>query len=117
MTQCLFKITWAGRCKDNAIDESGYCIKHKDLLCASCGQKATHDCGATSGGLICGAPLCNDCEHTLCDNGCNGGGKLPDGYKTHCKKDAQVYRSWIEQEYIAKHGEEAFLALVKKHKG
>ena len=112
--QCLFNEAWVGRCK-NEIVENGYCKKHKDLYCVSCGEKATHSCSETMG-LVCGVPLCDNCEHTLCDNGCNSGGKLPEGYGAHCPEGKQVYLSWVAQAYIKEHGEEAYKALVKKCK-
>jgi len=110
--KCLFNRAWIGRCNEDAI-ENGYCEKHKDLFCSSCGKKATHDCAETAG-FVCGAPLCDDCEHTICDNGCNSQGRLPEGLGTHCKKDQQVYFSWIVQEYIDEHGKEAYEKLMKE---
>lgn len=111
---CKFNEAWVGQCKNEAT-ENGYCAKHKDLYCSSCGEKATHSCPETMG-LVCGAPLCDECEHTIQDNGCNSGGKLPSGYKSHCKKNSQVYLTWIEQEYIKEHGEDAYRELVHKFK-
>jgi len=112
--QCLFNEAWCGGCENEAI-ENGYCEKHKDLYCSSCGEKATRSCAETMG-LVCGSPLCDNCEHTICDNGCNSGGELPEGYGTHCKTGTQVYLSWVAQEYIKEHGEEAYKALVEKCK-
>src|SRR5690606_5294649 len=63
----------------------------------SCGEQATHECSET-GSLVCGAPLCNDCEHTIRENGCNSGGNLPEGLKGHCKKVDQVYKPWYMME-------------------
>ena len=67
--------------------------EHLHLKCSSCGNTATHMCEETMG-LVCGAPLCDDCEHTICENGCNSGAPLPKGYKWHCRKDSQVYQPW-----------------------
>lgn len=39
------------------------CRKHKDLICCSCGNKATHVCDSMIGGNFCGEYLCNQCEH------------------------------------------------------
>jgi hypothetical protein len=89
---CQYSVAWIGTCKKPA-DESGFCEEHKKEKCASCGSQATHSCDETMG-LCCGAPLCDQCEHTIQSNGCNSGGKLPDGYKMHCPKDKQVYKPW-----------------------
>lgn len=89
---CHFDLAWIGQCKNTA-DESGFCEKHKDIKCVSCGEQATHECAETIG-LVCGAPLCDNCEHTIQDNGCNSGGKLQEGLKSHCKKSEQVYLPW-----------------------
>ena len=112
MNQCKFDIAWVGRCEKEAI-ENGYCEEHKDWHCINCGEKATHSCHETFG-LVCGAPLCDNCEHTIQSNGCNSGGELPEGLGAHCKKSEQVYRNWLAQEYIAEHGEEAYLKLEKE---
>ena len=84
---CKFLIAWIGLCKKPA-SVNGFCEEHSKEKCSSCGEQATHSCYETMG-LVCGAPLCDNCEHTICENGCNSGAKLPDGYKWHCKKDAQ----------------------------
>lgn len=110
--RCKFDIAWSGQCKNVATD-NGYCDEHKNLMCNSCGKKATHSCYETMGPLVCGSPLCEDCEHTIQSNGCNSGGKLPKGYKAHCQKGKQIYRSWIAQEYIKEHGEAAYQELVR----
>lgn len=112
MNQCIFNEAWIGRCK-NEEGENGYCKEHKDLYCESCGEKATHSCSETMG-LVCGAPLCDNCEHTIQSNGCNSMGKLPEGFGNHCKKSEQVYKDWLAQEYIKEHGEEAYLKLKKE---
>jgi hypothetical protein len=90
--KCKFELAWIGVCNEIA-DESGFCAKHKDIKCVSCGKQATQQCSETMG-LVCGAPLCDDCEHTINDNGCNSGGNLPVGLKMHCKKNEQVYKRW-----------------------
>jgi hypothetical protein len=89
MCKCNFNEAWRGVCGKED------CKEHKDLVCSSCGKPATHSCDET-GAFVCGSPLCDDCEHTIQDNGCNGGGKLPKGLKEHCKKDGQVYTPWYE---------------------
>lgn len=60
MTECNF-ITIAGNCPNAAVRNFKYCEKHKDLSCIRCGMKATHQC--SYGSFICGAYLCNNCEH------------------------------------------------------
>lgn len=89
---CRFDLAWIGQCK-NPADESGFCEKHKDIKCVSCGEQATHECAETMG-LVCGAPLCDNCEHTIQSNGCNSGGDLPKGFKSHCKITDQVFKPW-----------------------
>jgi hypothetical protein len=89
---CRFDKAWIGKCEKEA-DESGFCEEHKGIKCVSCGVQATRDCPETMG-LVCGAPLCDDCEHTIQSNGCNSGGELPDGMKSHCKKIEQVNKPW-----------------------
>jgi len=96
--KCRYAEAWRGNCKE-AADESGFCEKHKGIKCVSCGAQATHDCPET-GQLVCGAPLCDDCEHTTYENGCNGGisffeiSKRPEGMKEHCKKSEQKVFPW-----------------------
>jgi len=85
--KCEFGLAWIGKCgKPN-------CAEHADLKCASCGARATHQCAETMG-LVCGADLCDDCEHTIRENGCNSGAPLPEGLKGHCKKSEQVWLPW-----------------------
>lgn len=93
---CCYSLAWIGLCKKPA-GENGLCEEHSKDKCSSCGEQATGQCAETMG-LICGAPLCDKCEHTLCENGCNSGAKLPDGYKNHCRKDKQVYVAWYARE-------------------
>lgn len=90
--ECKFDKAWIGKCKTET-DGGEYCDEHKEIKCCSCGEKATHECSETMG-LVCGAPLCNNCEHTICENGCNSGAPRPDGLGGHCKKDEQVYKPW-----------------------
>ncbi len=96
MNECKFYVAWVSQCKHVA-DESGYCEEHKQIVCKSCGKKATHSCSETMG-LVCGSPLCNECEHTLCENGYNSGAPLPEGMEDHCKKGAQVFKPWYLQD-------------------
>lgn len=94
MNNCKFSRAWIGPCKEDTNGE--YCEEHTKLKCSSCGAQATRDCAETMQ-FVCGAPLCDDCEHTIRENGCNSGAPLPQDYKAHCKKDKQIYKSWIER--------------------
>lgn len=90
---CKFELAWIGTCNVEAND-SGFCSEHENIKCCSCGDKATRECSETMG-LVCGAPLCGTCEHTIRDNGCNSGGILPEGLRGHCKPEEQVYNPWF----------------------
>lgn len=65
-TPCQFEVSWVGRCATPSTN--GWCSKHENLKCCSCGAKATHDCDHT-GSLVCGAPLCKTCHHSLNGHG------------------------------------------------
>jgi hypothetical protein len=84
--KCKFVKAWIGKCNKEA-DDSGYCLEHKNLVCESCGAQATHTCAETMG-LVCGAPLCDECEHEIAPDGTNG------GVVRHCKKLEQKYTPW-----------------------
>jgi hypothetical protein len=104
--QCKFKEAWVGQCKDEA-DESGFCEKHKKEKCCSCDAQATHSCEET-GMFVCGAPLCDNCEHSIFPDGCNGGvgfneHPTPEGMKRHCKKTEQKYTPWYTRESKVEH--------------
>lgn len=92
-TKCSFSKAWIGACNKQINDNNSCCEEHRCLKCCSCGEQATHECPETMG-LVCGAPLCSNCEHTICENGCNSGASLPPGLKSHCKKNEQVYKPW-----------------------
>ena len=66
-TPCLFEVSWVGRC--NKPSTNGWCSKHENLKCCSCGAKAARDCEHTGGPLTCGAPLCKTCHHSLDGDG------------------------------------------------
>ena len=93
--KCKFNKAWSGPCNIETGDAILYCKEHIDLKCCVCGNPATHDCAET-GGFVCGAPLCDGCEHKLDKEGTNGimcsGG--------HCKKGEQEYHNWLIQEII-----------------
>lgn len=97
MGQCKFNKAWQGQCKNEAIEGSDFCKEHTGLKCSSCGEPATRECDETMG-LVCGAPLCDNCEHTIQSNGCNNGGELPAGYKAHCRKGEQVFTPWFTRD-------------------
>jgi len=100
--KCRFQQAWQGPCTQDVVDK-GFCSEHSKLFCASCGAKATHNCAET-GQFVCGAPLCDDCEHTTAEDGTNGGtgfiqcSPYPEGFKAHCKKSEQVYTPWYVRE-------------------
>lgn len=94
---CQFDKAWIGKCKKPIGPGMTMCEEHAKLKCCSCGAPATRECSETMG-LVCGADLCDNCEHTICDNGCNNGGHLPPGLKGHCKKSEQVYKPWWMKE-------------------
>lgn len=102
MEQCKFIKAWIGQCeKEASVD--GFCKEHTGIKCVSCGAQATQEC-SESGQFICRAPICNDCKHTIAEDGTNGGtgflriSPLPKGYKDHCKKSEQVYEPWYMRE-------------------
>jgi hypothetical protein len=88
INRCQFENAWVGQCPEPAELGERYCAKHLHLNCASCGEQATHTCDATLGGLTCGAPVCDNCEHELDENGTNG------FHTRHCKKTDQKYTPW-----------------------
>ena len=58
LKQCQFVIPWAGRCK--RISEQDYCEEHRRQKC-HCGKQATTGCDS-AGSLVCGRPLCDNCQ-------------------------------------------------------
>ncbi len=90
---CAYVKPWSGAC-NKPIDSNDRCLEHSKTICVSCGALATHGCDETMTQFVCGYDLCDDCEHTICDNGCNSGGKLPEGMQGHCRKGQQVYNPW-----------------------
>lgn len=104
--KCKFNEGWAGICNKDIPENEKFCKEHKNIKCSSCGKEATRLCSETMQ-FVCGAPLCDDCEHTIRDNGYNSGGELPKGLKGHCKKSEQVYKPWFmknENEWIQTDG-------------
>lgn len=99
--KCKFVRAWIGRCNKPVVS-SCLCEEHAEIKCCSCGSLATHDCSET-GQFVCGAPLCDDCEHTLAEDGTNGGigfnaQKLPEGMNSHCKKSEQKFTPWYTRD-------------------
>lgn len=96
---CKFQKAWIGQC-DKPIFKDGMCEEHSKEVCISCGKPATHTCNET-GQFVCGAPLCDNCEHTIAGDGTNGNigffrtAPLPNGLKEHCKKTEQINFPWI----------------------
>lgn len=45
--------------------DNGICSKHEGLKCVCCGKQALRSCYAQMGGMACGSPLCEDCQHGL----------------------------------------------------
>lgn len=95
---CKWSIAWRGRCNAQAVDQD-LCVKHHGKTCHSCGAEATHECEET-GQFVCGAPLCNECEHAIFTDGTNGGigFNAQGGMKAHCKKTEQVHKPWYARE-------------------
>jgi len=98
MKNCKFQKAWIGQC-DKPIHKNGMCEEHSKVKCVSCGAQATHECSET-GQFVCGAPLCDDCEHTTAMEGTNGNigffrtSPLPEGMKEHCKRCDQKVFPW-----------------------
>lgn len=106
---CGFSIAWVGKCKTPVDAEGCRCDKHSGIKCASCGKPAMKECDET-GGLVCGAPLCDECTHNTHPEGHNGMfHKWPEGMKQHCKKSEQVFSPW----YV----DSETLSEWKKHNG
>lgn len=67
---CTWTVAWVGECGDPAVTgtDPPRCADHNDdwrADCANCGAQATGGCEATFG-LVCGAPLCDDCDLNDC---------------------------------------------------
>jgi hypothetical protein len=112
--KCRFVKEWVGTCTEDVIEGSDYCEEHSKLKCVSCGAQATQGCSET-GSMVCGAPLCNECDHTTFPTGSNGGIgfralPLPPHMKHHCKKTEQRYHDWMCREMIkSKHKDIRFI--------
>ena len=60
---CTYGLAWHGPCGAESLEDDR-CVDHKDEVCKSCGDKATHQCGMTLTLAVCGYPLCDDCTDT-----------------------------------------------------
>lgn len=58
--KCTYSLAWIGPCGKDC--HGRFCKKHSAERCVSCGDQATGECPST-GSLVCGAPLCNNCAH------------------------------------------------------
>lgn len=96
MNHCRYSLAWRGPCRAPVELEGQHCDDHQRENCASCGASATGECSETMGPFVCGQPICDNCEHTLCSNGCNSGGERPPGLDTHCPKSEQVFKVWCD---------------------
>lgn len=95
--KCGFSVAWVGKCENPKP-----CAAHANSKCCSCSAPATHECFETMGSFVCGAHLCDECEHTIWPGGCNGpsavGETLPEDMKGHVKKNEQRFDTWWVQE-------------------
>ena len=99
--KCLFDEAWVVVCGKSA-NVSGFCDKHENVKCVSCGSQATRTCSQT-GQFVCGEPLCSCCTHNINPEGTNGGigfnaQQCPEGMKRHTKKSEQKHQLWFMQE-------------------
>lgn len=92
---CGFSEAWVGRCKLPPLPGGCRCEKHEGWVCESCGAPATHTCDETFA-FVCGARLCDNCEHEIQPDGTNGF-----VYK-HCRKDQQKHKPWCSQKTVEK---------------
>ena len=93
MAECKFIKSWIGPCKKETQGNRSYCEDHILEVCCSCKAPATHECEETMG-LVCGMPLCNNCEHKIEYDGTNARNL------GHCRKDEQEYKPWYMGEKI-----------------
>ncbi len=94
---CGFAEAWVGKCKN-----AKPCEEHADMKCVSCGEPATKTCDST-GQFVCGAPLCDECEHSIYPDGTNGGigfnaQSCPEITKSHVKATEQKFKPWYTRE-------------------
>lgn len=68
MSECKFTIDWVGKCGKETVENTEYCEEYLGVECECCGEQATHLCPETLS-LVCGVPLCDNCEHEYRENG------------------------------------------------
>lgn len=59
---CKFNAKGWAPCKKPS--DNGFCSEHENLKCVCCAKQALRSCDAQMGGLACGAPLCETCQHS-----------------------------------------------------
>lgn len=69
-SKCRFILAWCGPC-GKPVSKDGLCEKHAAMRCNSCKAQATRECEFT-GGVVCGFPLCDDCEHAAVNDSNRG---------------------------------------------
>lgn len=82
--ECKYYPCYCDQCKATTDPGEEFCEKHIDIMCVSCGAKATSECDYT-GQLVCGAPLCDDC-HGYSEPGPSGAWGMQN--HRHKRKDA-----------------------------
>lgn len=61
---CKFTVPFRGKCGNGAVSlDPKRCEEHRQE-CRVCGEPATTECNSTILGLMCGAPVCDSCEHS-----------------------------------------------------
>jgi len=95
--KCNYGLAWRGGCENDKP-----CEDHEGLKCCSCGDPATHQCEST-GQFVCGADICDNCEHVIFPDGTNGGvgftaQELPKELSgRHARKNEQIYKVWYKR--------------------
>lgn len=103
MPTCGFDRAWIGKCEVEVEKEGQRCKDHQHQVCHSCDAPATRECSETMGPLVCGFPLCDDCEHTIHVNGCSSchsgqDDSLPEyEQRLHRKKGTQIFKAWYAE--------------------
>jgi len=90
--RCKFRDNWKGVCENEALENKEYCEEHLGLECSSCGKQATHSCHETLTQFVCGAPLCDDCEHWIAEE--DGTNRV----MKHVKKEDQEHKPWYARD-------------------
>jgi len=61
--ECRYDEPWQGECGKPTVSGSDFCEEHHGRLCRVCKDQATRGC-PHAGSLVCGAPLCDDHNHS-----------------------------------------------------